>query len=137
MIRISGISLPENKKIKVGLTYICGLGRFNALKVLQKAGVDQEKRVKELSSDEIARLQKVIDEIPVEGVLKKKVAQDIQRLKNINSHRGLRHLVGLPARGQRTRSNARTKRGRRMTIGAMKKDALAKTEQAKKQKETK
>lgn len=136
MIRISGINLPDNKKVFAGLTAICGIGKNNVYQVLNKAKVDKDKRVKELTSEEIVRLQKVIDEMPVEGVLKKDVATNIQRLKTIGSYRGLRHTQGLPVRGQRTRSNARTKRGRRMTVGALKKDMAAKLEEAKKKKET-
>lgn len=135
MIRISGVTLPEGKKITVGLTAISGIGRSNVLGILEKAQVKSDKRIKDLTSEEIVRLQKVIDEIPVEGVLKKRVSQDIQRLQDISSYRGLRHAQKLPARGQRTRSNARTKRGRRLTIGAMKKEELTKKEATKKQKE--
>jgi len=134
--RISGVILPEDKKIIVGLTAICGIGRLKATEVVNEAGVDSSKRIKDLTSEEIVRLQKLIDEVPVEGALKKKVSQDIQRLKNIGSYRGLRHSLNLPARGQRTRSNARTKRGRRTTIGAMKKEMLAKMEATKKKRET-
>lgn len=136
MIRISGVILPEDKKIAIGLTAICGLGRFRAVQVLNKAQVDREKRVKELTSEEIVRLQKIVDEIPVEGALKKIVSQDIQRLKNSGSYRGLRHNMNLPVRGQRTRSNARTRRGRRVTVGAMKKETMTRTEDAKKGKES-
>jgi len=136
MVRISGVILPENKKLAVGLANVYGIGRLRAFKALRRAEIDFDKRVKELTSEEIVRLQKVIDEMPVEGVLKKRISQDIQRLRSINSYRGLRHSLGLPARGQRTRSNARTKRGKRATIGAMKKETLAKLETAKKKKET-
>jgi small subunit ribosomal protein S13 len=136
MVRISGVILPENKKLAVGLANVYGIGRLRAFKALRRAEIDFGKRVKELTSEEIVRLQKVIDEMPVEGVLKKRVSQDIQRLRSINSYRGLRHSLGLPARGQRTRSNARTKRGKRITIGAMKKEALARLEAGKKKKET-
>jgi small subunit ribosomal protein S13 len=136
MIRISGVALPEEKKIAAGLTAIYGIGRLKAVKILTKTGISFSKRVKELTNEEIVKLQKVIDEIPVEGVLKKKTSQDIQRLKSIGSYRGLRHSFGLPARGQRTRSNARTKRGRRQTVGAMKKEMLTKLEAVKKKKET-
>ena len=136
MIRISGINLPDNKKVFTGLTAIMGIGKHNIFDVLNKAKVDREKRIKELTSEEVVRLQKTIDEIPVEGVLKKQVAQNIQRLKTIGSYRGLRHTQGLPCRGQRTRSNARTNRGRRITVGAMRKKLASKLEEAKKKKET-
>ena len=135
MIRISGVILVENKKVAVGLTAISGIGRFRAIQILRRTGIDKEKRVKDLMADEVAALQKVIDEYPVEGILKKRITQDIQRLKSIGSYRGMRHSLGLPVRGQRTRSNARTRRGKRVTIGAMKKEVLAKLDAAKKKKE--
>ena len=135
MIRISGINLPENKKIFAGLATICGVGKHNVFEVLKKAKVNKDKRVKDLTSEEAVRLQKVIDTMPVEGVLRKQVAEDFQRLKTIGAYRGLRHIQGLPSRGQRTRSNARTKRGRRATVGAMRKDLAAKVEETKKKKE--
>lgn len=134
MIRISGINLPDNKKATVGLTVICGIGRVKALEILKKANIGFEKRVHDLSSDEVVKLQKLVDQMPVEGVLKKQVSQDVQRLKTINSYRGLRHSMGLPCHGQRTRSNARTKRGRRLTIGALRKEMAAKLDAAKKDK---
>ncbi|MCJ7827673.1 30S ribosomal protein S13 [Patescibacteria group bacterium] len=136
MIRISGINLPEKKKVFAGLATVYGIGKHNVYDILAKAKIDQEKRIGDLTSEEVVRLQKVIDEIPVEGVLKKQVSQDIQRHRTIGSYRGLRHTQGLPVRGQRTRSNARTKRGRRVTIGAMRKEMAAKMEDSKKKKET-
>ncbi len=135
MIRISGVNLPEQKKILAGLTAISGIGKHNVYDILNKAKVDKDTRVKDLSSEEAVRLQKVIDEIPVEGVLKREVTQNIARLKSIGSYRGLRHTMGLPSRGQRTRSNARTKRGRRVTVGAMRKELAAKLEESKKKRE--
>lgn len=131
MIRISGVNLPENKKIDISLTTIKGIGRASVIKILAKAEVDPAKKAKDLNSDEITRIQKVVDQFPVEGILRKQVSENIQRLKSIGSYRGLRHLANLPVRGQRTRSNARTKRGKRLTIGAMKKDNLAKAESTK------
>lgn len=127
--------MPENKKALAGLTAISGIGKRNVYQVLNQAGVDKDKRIKDLSSEEIVHLQKIIDEMPVEGVLKREVAQNIQRLKTIGSYRGLRHTQGLPSRGQRTRSNARTKRGRRVTVGAMRKELAAKLEESKVKKE--
>lgn len=125
MARIAGIDLPSEKKVDIGLTVIYGLGRNNVVNILKEARVDPAKRIKDLTAEEIARLQGVIEKIPVEGTLKKKVSQNIERLKSIKAYRGMRHIHGLPVRGQRTRTNARTKRGKRKTIGALKKKDLA------------
>lgn len=132
MPRIAGVDIPENKKVNISLTYIYGLGRTNVGSVLSMAEVDPDKRVKDLTAEELSRLQKAVDGLKVEGDLRKEVRQNISRLKEINSFRGVRHNRGLPVRGQRTRTNARTKRGKRVTIGALKKEMLAKVEQAKK-----
>ncbi len=136
MPRISGINIPEEKRIEVALTYIYGIGRNNIHKVLQKASVEPDKRAKELSDKEILRLQRVLDKVPTEGVLRKIVQENIKRLKEINSYRGSRHKKSLPVRGQRTRTNARTKRGKRMTIGSLRKEAMQKSEKANKETET-
>jgi small subunit ribosomal protein S13 len=130
MPRLVGVNIPDNKKTNIALTYIYGLGRKNVKQVLTRAKVDGEKRAKDLTAEEIARLQKVIETIPTEGVLRKIVSENIKRLKQIGTYRGIRHLSNLPVRGQRTRSNARTKRGKRMTVGALKKEALQKQEAA-------
>jgi small subunit ribosomal protein S13 len=135
MPRLAGIDVPENKKLWVSLTYIYGVGRTNVQQVLKSADLDGDRRVKELNSEEISRLQKVLDTMRLEGDLRKEINSNITRLREITSYRGSRHAKGLPARGQRTRTNARTKRGKRMTIGALKKEALAKVESAKKEKE--
>lgn len=137
MPRIAGIDIPEKKRIDIALTYINGIGRTNVLEVLEKAGVKASKRVNELTSDEVSKLQKTVDTFKVEGDLRKTIAQNITRLREIGSYRGMRHAKGLPVRGQRTRTNARTKRGKRVTIGALKKEVLAKVESAKKEKESK
>lgn len=131
MPRIVGVDLPKEKRAEIGLTAIYGIGRSNVVKVLRSAKVDPETRVKDLTSDEVAKLQKAIDRLPTEGTLRKQVTENIKRLKSTGSYRGLRHSQNLPARGQRTRSNARTKRGKRATIGAMRKKDLAKREQVK------
>ncbi len=131
MPRIAGIDIPEKKKLQFALRYIYGVGPTNVNEVLSKAGVDGNKRTFELTAEEINKLQKVVDSMQVEGDLRKLVSQNIARLKSVNAYRGSRHAHGLPARGQRTRTNARTKRGKRVTIGAMKKEALAKVEAAK------
>ncbi len=137
MPRISGIDIPENKKVSYSLRYIYGIGPANSLEILYKAGVNPDKRVLDLTAEEISKIQKLIDAIKVEGDLRKEVSQNIVRLKEVGSYRGSRHAHGLPVRGQRTKTNARTKRGKRVTIGALKKEVLAKTEAAKKEKEKK
>ncbi len=125
MARIAGIELPEEKRIDIGLTVLFGIGRRNVVAILAEAGVDPAKRVKDLTAEEITKLQKVVDKFPVEGDLRKKITDDIERLKQIGTYRGVRHIQNLPVRGQRTRTNARTKRGKRKTIGALKKKELA------------
>lgn len=125
MVRIAGIDLPKEKRTDIGLTVIYGLGRKNVVNILKEAKVEAGKRISELTGEEVARITKVIDKVMIEGDLRKKIAGDIQRLKSIGSYRGSRHTHGLPARGQRTRSNARTKRGKRKTIGALKKDMMS------------
>ena len=122
MARIAGIDLPNEKRIDIGLTLIYGVGRKNVAKILQQSKIEPSKRVAQLSGEEVARINKVMDNFLVEGGLRKKIADDIQRLKAIGSYRGSRHTKGLPVRGQRTRTNARTKRGKRKTIGALKKE---------------
>lgn len=136
MVRISGVDLPDEKIVQIGLTKIYGVGRRNAQAILASAKVDGGKRVKELNDEEIAKIQKVIETtLKVEGDLRKETQDNINRLKQIGSYRGRRHSANLPVRGQRTRTNARTKRGKRVTIGAMRKEALVKQEQTDKLKE--
>lgn len=131
MPRISGVDIPENKRIDIALTSIYGIGRRNVGGILASAKIEGSKRTKDLTEEEVSRLQKTIENtLKVEGDLKKEVLENIKRLKQINCYRGKRHISGLPVRGQRTRCNARTKRGRRMTIGALKKDDLLKKQQA-------
>lgn len=131
MPRISGVDIPDQKRIDIALTYIFGVGRSNVVKVLSGAKVDRSKRAKDLNEEEISRIQKVIDSgIKTEGDLRKEVQENIKRLKQIGSYRGKRHLANLPVRGQRTRTNARTKRGKRVTIGALKKEELLKKQKA-------
>lgn len=133
MVRISGVEIPIEKRVEIALTYIYGIGKKNVSLVLSRAQVKADKRVKNLDDQEVSRLQKAVDTLPIEGVLRKRISEDIKRLKQINCYRGLRHKARLPVRGQRTRSNARTKRGKRVTIGAMKKEMLSKTNQNKKE----
>jgi small subunit ribosomal protein S13 len=131
MPRIAGVDIPEKKRIDIALTYIYGIGRTNVLGLLKKAAIDGSRRVHELSAEEVSRLQKSVEELKVVGDLRKELSQNITRLREIGSYRGVRHGRGLPVRGQRTRTNARTKRGKRVTIGALKKDMLAKVETSK------
>lgn len=127
MIRISGVVLPDNKRIDIALTYIYGIGRNNAVSILDKTQIAGSKRVKEITSVEVNKLQTLIEsDYKVEGDLRKELTDNIKRLKAIGSYRGIRHARNLPVRGQRTRSNARTKRGKRVTIGALRKETRAK-----------
>jgi small subunit ribosomal protein S13 len=121
--RIAGIDLPLNKRSEIGLTYIYGIGRARATRILTEAGVDPNKRVKDLDEDEVRRIRQIItDEGKVEGDLRKDVGLDIKRLMEINCYRGMRHRRGLPVRGQRTHTNARTRKGpRRASIAGKKK----------------
>ncbi|MFW5855757.1 MAG: 30S ribosomal protein S13 [Bacillota bacterium] len=118
MARLEGVDLPKNKRVEIGLTYIYGIGRSTSQEILEKTGVDPDTRVKDLTEAEISRLREELDNYIVEGELRRKVRADIQRLKDIGSYRGLRHRRGLPVRGQRTRTNARTRKGPKRTIGA-------------------
>ncbi|MBI2443059.1 MAG: 30S ribosomal protein S13 [Candidatus Levybacteria bacterium] len=127
-MRIHGVQIPVEKRIDIALTYLYGVGRSNVREVLQKAKVDGAIRVKNLSEEEQKRIQNVLDAIKIEGDLRAEVLGDIRRLKENGSYRGTRHARNLPARGQRTRSNARTKRGKRVTIGAIKKEVAMKME---------
>ena len=129
MPRIAGIDLPNNKRTEVALTYLYGIGPTNVRELLSKANVDANKRSQNLTGDEIAALTRSLEGLPVEGELRKAIRDNVERLKRIGSYRGSRHTAGLPVRGQRTRTNARTKRGKRMTVGALKKEEATKLEQ--------
>jgi small subunit ribosomal protein S13 len=125
MARIAGIDLPRDKRIDVGLTYIFGIGRMTSARILGKAGVDGSIRVKDLSEDQIVKLRETIDrDHEVEGDLRKEVSMNIKRLVDIGTYRGLRHRKSLPVRGQRTKTNARTRKGRR-SMGKARKPAGA------------
>jgi len=126
MARIVGIELNDNWKLDYALTNIKGIGWPLSQKILKSVNIEPSKRVKELSSDEINQIAAQVEKFPVEGDLVRQVRQNISRLKATGSYRGVRHNQGLPARGQRTRRNARTKRGKRRTVGAFKKEAIAK-----------
>ena len=121
MPRVAGVDIPNNKKTHISLRYLYGIGPANSLELCQKAEVDPEKRASELTEDDIARIAAVIDrEYAIEGVLRRQVQQNIGRLREIGSYRGLRHRKGLPVRGQATQSNARTRKGPRKTVAGKK-----------------
>jgi len=122
MARISGVDLPREKKVEIGLTYIFGIGKHNASDIVQKAGIDPTLRIRDLSDADVNRLRQVIErDYKVEGALRTEVAMNIKRLMDIGSYRGIRHRRGLPVRGQRTHTNARTKKGPRRAIAGKKK----------------
>jgi small subunit ribosomal protein S13 len=121
MPRIAGVDIPLEKQIRISLRYLFGIGRVNAMDILTEAHIDPMKKAKELSEDEVGRIVNIIDRsYVVEGALRRQVQQNIQRLKDIGSYRGSRHRRGLPVRGQRTRSNARTRKGPRKTVAGKK-----------------
>lgn len=125
MARLAGVDLPEQKRLDIGLTYIFGIGRSNVERLIAAVKLDPAKRVKDLTDEEVNKLQKALEEFTVEGDLRREVTQNIRRLEEINSYRGSRHKKGLPGRGQRTRHNARTRRGKRKTVGTVRKEAPA------------
>jgi small subunit ribosomal protein S13 len=120
--RISGVDLPREKRVEIGLTYIYGIGLTTATKILAETGVNPDTRVKDLTEEETVRLREYIDKnLKIEGDLRREVSQNVKRLMEIGSYRGLRHRKGLPVRGQRTHTNARTRKGPRKQIGGKKK----------------
>ena len=128
MARISGVTIPDNKQVQISLTYVYGIGPKTSGDILKKAKVEPTVRVKDLTDAEVARIQDVInDSLTVEGELQRIVSGNIKRLKDISSYRGLRHKAGLPARGQRTRTNARTKRGKKVAVGGSQPKSASKT----------
>jgi small subunit ribosomal protein S13 len=128
MARIAGINIPINKRVEIGLTSVYGVGRSTSLKVLEKAGVDPNTYVKDLTDDEILKLREAIDDdLVVEGDLRRERSQDVKRLTEIGAYRGIRHRRGLPVRGQRTKTNARGRKGPRRGQIAQKKKVSAKT----------
>jgi small subunit ribosomal protein S13 len=125
--RIAGVDLPKGKRSEIGLTYIYGIGRTTAHRILDQAGIQHAKRIGELTDDEVAKIRSIItSEIKVEGALRSETQMNIKRLMDINCYRGLRHRKGLPVRGQRTRTNARTRKGKRKTVAGKKKVAAKK-----------
>lgn len=128
MARISGVTIPDGKQVQVALTYVYGIGPKTATDIVTAAKVESTVRVKDLTDTEISRIQEVINEtLTVEGELQRVVATNIKRLKDINAYRGLRHKQNLPSRGQRTRTNGRTRRGKKTTVGGTNKKAPSKT----------
>jgi small subunit ribosomal protein S13 len=122
MARIVGVDLPKNKRGEIGLTYIFGIGRSTAQKILTEAGIDYDIKVQDWSDDQVARIREIINEnIKVEGELRSSVQLNIKRLMDIGSYRGIRHRIGLPVRGQSTKNNARTRKGRKKTVANKKK----------------
>ena len=118
MARISGVDLPKNKRVEIGMTYLYGIGSAKSKEILKNASVALETKVKDLTEDEVVRIREVIKDYKVEGDLRKDVSLNIKRLVDIGTYRGSRHRKGLPVRGQRTKTNGRTKRGKRKTVGS-------------------
>ena len=122
MARIAGVDLPRDKRVEIGLTYIYGIGRVSATEILEKANVNPDTRVRELTDDEVKRIAEVIDaDYTVEGDLRREIALNIKRLQEIGCYRGIRHRKGLPVRGQKTKTNARTRKGPKRTVAGKKK----------------
>ena len=122
MARISGVDLPREKRVEIGLTYIYGIGRVSASRILEKANVNPGTRVRDLTDEEVSRIRDVIDESQVvEGDLRREIALNIKRLQEIGCYRGIRHRKGLPVRGQKTKTNARTRKGPKRTVANKKK----------------
>lgn len=126
MARIAGVDLPKDKRVEIGLRYIFGIGPFIAQQILDKTGVNPDTRVNQLSDEDVAKLRAVIEnDYAVEGTLRSEISMNIKRLIDIGSYRGLRHRRGLPVRGQRTKTNARTRKGPSRAVGGLKKKAPA------------
>lgn len=122
MARIVGVDLPKNKRGEIGLTYIFGIGRSSAQKILDEAGVDRNLKVQDWNDDQVSKIRKIVNEsYKVEGELRSSVQMNIKRLMDIGSYRGIRHRIGLPVRGQSTKNNARTRKGRKKTVANKKK----------------
>ncbi|SHK28053.1 30S ribosomal protein S13 [Tepidibacter formicigenes] len=121
MARIAGVDLPRDKRSEIGLTYIFGIGRTTSNEILKKAGINADTRVKDLTEEEVNTLRKIIDSYLVEGDLRREIALNIKRLRDIRCYRGIRHMKGLPVRGQKTKTNARTRKGPRKTVSRKKK----------------
>lgn len=127
-MRIAGVDIPDNERAQVGLTRFYGIGPSNVKDLAKKAGINLNTRVKDLTRDTVGTLMKALESFTVEGDLKKEIRENIDRLKAIRAYRGIRHMVSLPVHGQRTKSNARTRKGRKKTVGSLTKEAWAKIE---------
>jgi small subunit ribosomal protein S13 len=127
-MRIAGVEIPDQERAEIGLTRFYGIGRSNVIALAKKAKIGLDARIKDLSRDDIGNLMKALEEFVVEGDLKKEVRENIDRLKAIKCYRGIRHIVSLPSRGQRTKSNSRTRKGKKKTVGSLTKEAWAKIE---------
>lgn len=123
MARIAGVDLPRNKRVVIGLTYIFGIGKTTSQKILAATGIDEDRRVNDLTEEEVNLIRKEIDNYHVEGDLRRDISLNIKRLRDIRCYRGIRHARGLPVRGQRTKTNSRTRKGPKKTIGRAKKEA--------------
>jgi small subunit ribosomal protein S13 len=121
MARIAGVDLPRDKRSVIGLTYIYGVGKSRAAEILENAGVDEDTKIKDLTETEVAKIRELIDEYIVEGDLRREIAMNIKRLREINCYRGIRHRRGLPVRGQKTKTNARTRKGPKKLVSKGKK----------------
>ena len=122
MARIAGVDLPREKRVEIGLTYIYGIGRASSVKILENANVNPDTRVRDLTDEEVGRIRDAIDEtVTVEGDLRREIAMNIKRLQEIGCYRGVRHRKGLPVRGQKTKTNARTRKGPKRTVANKKK----------------
>ncbi len=122
MARIAGLDLPRDKRVEIGLTYIFGIGQPTSQRILEEAGINLDTRVKDLTEDEVSKLRHIIEsDITVEGDLRREIAMNIKRLKEIGCYRGIRHRRGLPVRGQKTKTNARTRKGPKRSVGRKKK----------------
>ena len=128
MARVAGVNIPEGKRIEASLRYVYGVGPKKSKEILAQANIDLDKRVKDLSEDELKKIREIISKgYTVEGDLRREVRMNVSRLKDINAYRGTRHKLGLPVRGQRTKTNSRTKRGKKVTVSSGKKKAASKT----------
>ena len=131
-MRILGVELPDNERAQVGLTRFFGIGSTNVKKLAKMAKIDLDTRIKDLSRDDVSVLMKALESFKIEGDLKKEIRENIDRLKAIKSYRGIRHIVSLPVHGQRTKTNARTRKGKKKTVGSLTKEAWAKIETSQK-----
>lgn len=127
-MRIVGVEIPDNERAEIGLTRFFGIGRTNVKDLAKKANISLDTRIKDLSRDDVSNLMKVLETFKIEGDLKKEIRENIDRLKAIKSYRGIRHIVSLPVRGQRTKTNSRTRKGKKKTVGSLTKEAWAKIE---------